>query len=615
MISKSLDASMSTNRELVFDTFADRRGIGKIRVREVLWYTDPNGKWTMPWSGLRAVKERRSCDGGVTAVEGAGARDRFPTLTVLRWVVKMQRETRSQKKEKTRVKASQTSLDVFSLLKTNHVTAPHERPLIEASIERYRRGIESAEEEIRRLSNKQATYELIIEAHYNLLHPSPMRTLPPEILSDIFAAYCDMHQLPDRPGPSHVSCSSRTFLQSRMHLLRICRRWREVALSTPRLWNTFPIIRKSAELDQRWLASAGKLPVELSYHVNDHKRAQQLLCAYLPRCETLHLHIPSDSGVDTLYRIPRASRLTTLTLQFPSDARHHSEIQPWTESLLQNVPELISLTTNFPPEVLSPLATQLSHLSLLDYITPLEVLPYLRVLKRLKSIHFTLYSRDIVPPEPEPITHEHLQSLHFKYARPFIDDQHEILLDHLILPRLRHLDIKPSTFYPESLIKLFERSSCQISTLALDVRCPHPRHENYKLAKAGITDGLGECLKSPQVGKHLKKFFFIMRESSEDRKKIPDALLQLLSANGNHLPKLTELCVPSSPSQTPQILELLRNRATDYRENGVAQLELLEIQYKDSDVGYGEPHLSDRDIATLRKTGTVVETRIRTGKS
>ncbi|KAF8992347.1 hypothetical protein BDZ89DRAFT_924059, partial [Hymenopellis radicata] len=79
---------------------------------------------------------------------------------------------------------------------------------------------------------------------------SPMRTLPPEILSDIFAAYCDMHRLPDSPGPSHGSCSNRTFLQSRMDLLRICHHWREVALSTPRLWNTFPIIRKGAELNQ-----------------------------------------------------------------------------------------------------------------------------------------------------------------------------------------------------------------------------------------------------------------------------------------------------------------------------------------------------------------------------
>ncbi|KAF9012836.1 hypothetical protein BDZ89DRAFT_1077261 [Hymenopellis radicata] len=527
----------------------------------------------------------------------------------------MQRETRSRKKEKTRVKASQTSLDVLSLLKTNHVTAPPERPLIEASIERYRHGIESAEEEIRRLSNKQATYEFIIEAHYNLLHPSPMRTLPPEILSDIFAAYCDMHGLPDRPGPFHMSCSNRTFLQSRMHLLQICRRWREVALSTPRLWNTFPIIRKGAELDQRWLASAGKLPVELSYHVNVHKRAQQLLCAYLPRCETLHLHVPTGGHVDTLYRIPRASRLTTLTLQF-SDNWHHSRIQPWTESLLQSVPELISLTTNSPPEVLSPLATQLRHLSLLDFIHPLDVLPYLQILKQLKSLHVILLAREgNNRPELEPITHEHLQSLHCKYAHPFVDDRPEILLDHLILPRLRHLDIKPSTFYPEPLIKLFERSSCQISTLALDVRWPHPRHEHYKLAEAGIKDGLGECLKSPQVGKHLKKFFFIMRDFDEARKKIPDTLLQLLSGTTDHFPKLAELHFPSSSKQVPQILNLLRNRATDYQENGVAQLKLLEIQYKDSDVGYGEPHLSDRDIATVRKTGTVVETRIRTGKS
>ncbi len=367
----------------------------------------------------------------------------------------MQRETRSRKKGNTRVKASQTSLDVFSLLKTNHITAPHERPLIEASIETCRLEIESAEEEIRRLHDKQATYEFIIELNHNLLLPSPIRSLPPEILSNIFAAYCDMHQLPDHPvDPSWGCRRNLIFLKSRLHLLGICRRWREVALSTPRLWNSFAIVRKGAELNQRWLGSAGTLPVELSYHINDNKHAQQLLSAYLPRCETLHLHIPNGSNLGTLDRIPRASRLTTLTLHC-SEAWHHSETQSWTEILLQSLPALTSLTTNASPEVLSPFGTQLSQLILLDHIFPLEVLSYLRVLTRLKSIHCRLYTYpDMIPFVQEPLTHGHLESLTFKYAHPYKDDQHGIVLNHLTIPRLQHLDLKPFKFCPEPLMKL-----------------------------------------------------------------------------------------------------------------------------------------------------------------
>ncbi|KAJ7462165.1 hypothetical protein FB451DRAFT_480103 [Mycena latifolia] len=57
----------------------------------------------------------------------------------------------------------------------------------------------------------------------------PVRTLPVEIISEIFT-----HCLP--AGNAKVSLSQAPFL-----LLWICRRWREIALSTPRLWSSLDI--------------------------------------------------------------------------------------------------------------------------------------------------------------------------------------------------------------------------------------------------------------------------------------------------------------------------------------------------------------------------------------
>ncbi|KAJ7940156.1 hypothetical protein B0H13DRAFT_1454893, partial [Mycena leptocephala] len=79
--------------------------------------------------------------------------------------------------------------------------------------------------------------------------------LPPEILAEIF-----IHCLPTQ---EFVTPDLTT---APLILCGICRRWREVALSTPKLWNSLFLqlnTYKTADFCQMWLSRARGAPLSL----------------------------------------------------------------------------------------------------------------------------------------------------------------------------------------------------------------------------------------------------------------------------------------------------------------------------------------------------------------
>ncbi|KAF9000366.1 hypothetical protein BDZ89DRAFT_1082314 [Hymenopellis radicata] len=77
-----------------------------------------------------------------------------------------------------------------------------------------------------------------IATHKSLLSYSPVRSLPGEVLSEIFLHYDSVFQ--------EIVASHRIHTP----ILQVCRRWRTTALADPRLWTTIPLIGSGARNSQ-----------------------------------------------------------------------------------------------------------------------------------------------------------------------------------------------------------------------------------------------------------------------------------------------------------------------------------------------------------------------------
>ncbi|KAF8998063.1 hypothetical protein BDZ89DRAFT_1122293 [Hymenopellis radicata] len=97
-----------------------------------------------------------------------------------------------------------------------------------------------------------------IATHKSLLSYSPVRSLPGEVLSEIFLHYIALCQSMHRDSvfqeivASHLhrdSVFQEIVASHRIHtpILQVCRRWRTTALADPRLWTTIPLIGSSDE--------------------------------------------------------------------------------------------------------------------------------------------------------------------------------------------------------------------------------------------------------------------------------------------------------------------------------------------------------------------------------
>jgi hypothetical protein len=133
----------------------------------------------------------------------------------------------------------------------------------------------------------------------------PVLTLPNEIVSDIF-----MHFLPDYTlFPALIGLLSPTLLT------HICRRWREIAISTPALWSAIKSYPGDIPLDMHhintWLNRSRCCPLSLQFGGGDPRLdiTQVLKTVILHRARWEHLdlylppsHLPIINGPMPLLR-------------------------------------------------------------------------------------------------------------------------------------------------------------------------------------------------------------------------------------------------------------------------------------------------------------------------
>ncbi|KAJ7073054.1 hypothetical protein C8F01DRAFT_1362266 [Mycena amicta] len=157
----------------------------------------------------------------------------------------------------------------IDILHTNVVPSEAQCDEIRAYLQKPLRTKEAkADEEVSRLEKLLATaiqtreaLRELVNAHVALI--SPMRRVPDDILRVVFLAVNDLE-----PPTLHPKFAP-------MILSHICQRWRQVALSTPRLWAAIPVtVSFSVDHWQNeeaikniivsWLERSGIVPLELS---------------------------------------------------------------------------------------------------------------------------------------------------------------------------------------------------------------------------------------------------------------------------------------------------------------------------------------------------------------
>ncbi|KAJ7640669.1 hypothetical protein DFH06DRAFT_1334393 [Mycena polygramma] len=151
------------------------------------------------------------------------------------------------------------------ILHTNAVPSDAECDSIRKLLEDPQNELALVAEEISRLqsliddaAHKRRRLQQFIDAHLALV--SPMRRLPDDILRGVFVA-----TLPATRNPT-ISSDEGPLL-----LCRVCKSWRAVALTTPRLWAALHIVvprpsrlARLMELVTTWLERSGTVPLEIS---------------------------------------------------------------------------------------------------------------------------------------------------------------------------------------------------------------------------------------------------------------------------------------------------------------------------------------------------------------
>ncbi|KAJ7187338.1 hypothetical protein C8R46DRAFT_288077 [Mycena filopes] len=311
--------------------------------------------------------------------------------------------------------------------------------------------------------------------------PYPVLTLPNEMVSEIFVRFL----------PPYPECPPWKGSLSPSLLTQICRKWREIALSTPELWRAMAFILSSPQryphfgprfaipqLDtsrfQSWLDRSGACPLSLqiiSYLYGD-RRVSQILDTALPhrgRWEHLKFHYGDASSL--------------LRVDGPMPRHRHLDV---------DVDELES-----DPVPIFHDAPLLSTVVLTEGVTMALVLPWAQLTKVvLREVYPSTCS--IVLQHTPNLVHCEIPSLfdglddpvepdvHLPYLESLIfgDDSETVTVYHatFVVPALSRLQI-PERFLGldciESLRCFLLKSGCQLREVRITGSFEVDRHEYY----------------------------------------------------------------------------------------------------------------------------------------
>ncbi|KAJ7280634.1 hypothetical protein C8J57DRAFT_1057419 [Mycena rebaudengoi] len=283
----------------------------------------------------------------------------------------------------------------------------------------------------------------------------PILTLPTEITSEIFVHFLPPY--PERPPA--------TGLTSPEFLAQICRAWREIALSTPRLWRAIELSppttspTKALDLLRTWVSRSKNCPLSISLKCSTGLLEVDFIQAIIPhseRWEYIDLRLPIESlrliGAD----FPLLHSLTLGPTRYWRETDSLDAI-----SLFSNAPLLmqVALYDTFGPSEIQLPWSQFTSISA-DFLTSTECTEILRHSAALQEFRCDYLdggaSGNILP--VAPLRYLHSLSLGNGSGQ-------KKLLEALTTPALQHLTSLDDAI--PSINALTFRSHCTLASLCV----------------------------------------------------------------------------------------------------------------------------------------------------
>ncbi|KAJ7635295.1 hypothetical protein FB45DRAFT_911203 [Roridomyces roridus] len=281
-----------------------------------------------------------------------------------------------------------------------------------------------------------------LQAESDAIVHYPVLSLPPEITGDIFN-HCVV--------PLSIPSSALAPLL----LTRICRAWRQIALASPRLWQSLEIPGSlPVTVLDTWLSRTGDVPLDFLFHTLDH--SDTLFESMLRRS-----HQWRDVHFAILPMI--FHRINNRDILLPNLREIHLDVcglDMYPKTIrIRNAPllreALVTTQANFELPWRQLTSLTLAYKSLVECLGILACCPLLR---HLDARPYTLGS---AVTQPTLVTLAHLESCTSSFS------EHS-LLEYLALPRLEQLTfdcIGDRPEYVATLVAFMERSRCRLREL------------------------------------------------------------------------------------------------------------------------------------------------------
>ncbi|KAK0449399.1 hypothetical protein EV421DRAFT_1732665 [Armillaria borealis] len=473
-------------------------------------------------------------------------------------------------------------ISVSDVLGTNHALNEHDCLVVEKSLSEQEQLLEQVraqkadlEQQLLVINQREAQIVKVIADHRTLLRASPIRSLPAELLGEIFLAHCADFDV--------YNSSGATFRKSRLRLLWVCTRWRDVALSTPRIWVALSVdctdrysrigTRSRISELKRWVSSSGRLPLSINFRFTEYRNLEPIsifntIFAELYRCKCFFGDLDFEvEGGDAAQRvidqdIPNAPILETLSLRSYRAASNLPMIN-WRQKLYAKIPRLhhldidsargiVSLPVQNITTVKLGTATLGDIFYLLENAAVLEEFSVGEVGEVEQHRHDRHDCRRL----------DRLVRVHFQQTASTVVNQ---FIDYVTLPSIKELTIRATLSWPhaESFMRFFERSACSLTKL--NITAPGADEHGFLLDILPFAPSL--------------QVLHIENRDYHFPSPLPSLVLEYLTGKPKrqNLTALTDLQVSVQLRQMAGVKKLLDYRRTNWEKLGVGRLDHLSI--------------------------------------